>query len=225
MSKETSHHTQILPTNAPAHLEKALAWLRQSEVVAFPTDTVYGVGVAMDDLVAVGRLYEVKGRPRELALPLLLASMEDIETVCREVPAAAWRLAERFWPGGLTLVLWKGPAVPEQVTGGRASVAVRLPDHPVPRELARQLGRPLASSSANRSGEAAPATAAQVLAQLPGLLPLILDGGASRQSRPSTILDLTSGRPTMLREGPISWAAIAAALEAQDTQNGLRTAN
>lgn len=214
MYKPTSHHTQILPTNAPDHLETALAWLRRGEVVAFPTDTVYGVGVAMDDLAAVERLYEVKGRPREMALPLLLAEAAEMEAVCRDVPTTAWRLAESFWPGGLTLVLWKKPAVPDRVTGGQPSVAVRLPNHPVPRELARRLGRPLASSSANRSGAAAPVSAAEVLGQLAGQLPLILDGGVSRSSRPSTILDLTSEQPTILREGPISWGAITAALEA-----------
>jgi L-threonylcarbamoyladenylate synthase len=164
--------------------------------------------------VAVERLYEVKGRPREMALPLLLAETEDMATVCRDVPAAAWRLAERCWPGGLTLVLWKSPSVPDRVTGDRPTVAVRLPDHPVPREITRRLGRPLASSSANRSGAVAPLAAAQVLAQLDGLLPLILDGGTSRNAQPSTILDLTTEQPTILREGPIPWAHITAVLGA-----------
>jgi L-threonylcarbamoyladenylate synthase len=213
MNPHATYRTSVLSTEAPESMERALIWLRRGEVVAFPTDTVYGVGVPMDDPAAVERLYQVKDRPRESALPVLLAAVEDIEAVCRDVPAAAWRLAERFWPGGLTLVLWKRARVPDQVTSGRPSVAVRLPDHPVPRELARRLGRPLASSSANRSGAAAPVTAAQSLVQLGGRLPLILDGGVSRQSQSSTIVDLTTGRPTILREGPISWAAIAAALE------------
>ncbi|MGB9722823.1 MAG: L-threonylcarbamoyladenylate synthase [Chloroflexia bacterium] len=205
--------TVVLRVEEPEALEEALAWLRRGEVVAFPTDTVYGLGVRMDLEAAVERLYQVKGRPAELALPLLLAEAADMEAVCREVPDEAWHLAERFWPGPLTLVLWKRPGVPDRVTGGRPTVAVRLPDHPLPRELARRLGRPLASSSANRSGEPAPATAAGVRAQLEGCLPLILDGGKCPQARPSTLLDLTVEPPRILRAGPVSAAEIASVLQ------------
>ena len=211
---ESSCHwsTKTLPADAPDALREALDWLRQSEVVAFPTDTVYGVGVPVDNVAAVERLYELKGRPHEMALPLLLSEAGDLERVCRDVPAVAWKLAERFWPGGLTLVLWRKPAVPERVTGGRPSVAVRLPDHPVPRELAGRLGMPLASSSANRSGEPAPITAPEVLAQLGGRIPLLLDGGPCRQALASTIVDLTTASPVVLREGPVTREEIAAVI-------------
>lgn len=207
-----SFATQVLSAGIPESITEALDWLRRSEVVALPTDTVYGLVVPMDDDAAVERLYKAKGRPREMALPLLLGTLDDVEAVCRDVPAAAWRLAERFWPGGLTLVLLKQPAVPDRVTGGRPSVAVRLPNHPVPREVASRLGRPLASSSANRSGSAAPVTAAQVRAQLDGRIPVILDGGPCAQAHASTIVDLTAAEPILLRAGPIPPEEIAAVL-------------
>ncbi len=205
--------TVILRAEDPEALEEALAWLRRGEVVAFPTDTVYGLGVRVDDEAAVERLYWVKGRPAELALPLLLAEAEDVEEVCREVPTEARLLAACFWPGPLTLVLWKQPWIPDRVTGGRPTVAVRLPDHPLPREMARCLGRPLASSSANRSGEPPTTTAAEVRAQLEGRLPLILDGGRCARACPSTLLDLTVEPPRVLRAGPISAQEIAAVLK------------
>ncbi len=204
--------TVVLRMEEPEALEEALVWLRRGEVVAFPTDTVYGLGVRVDDEAAVERLYWVKGRPAELALPLLLAEATDVEEVCREVPEEARFLSERFWPGSLTLVLRKRPWIPDRVTGGRPTVAVRLPDHPLPRELARRLGRPLASSSANRSGWPPPATAAEVREQLEGRLPLILDGGRCARACPSTLLDLTVEPPRILRSGPISAAEISAVL-------------
>jgi L-threonylcarbamoyladenylate synthase len=211
---EPSHRglTRTLPADDSNALREALAGLQQGEVIAFPTDTVYGVGTAVDNVAAVERLYEIKGRPHDAALPLLLAEAGDVERVCHDVPAAAWKLARRFWPGGLTLVLLRKPIVPDRVTGGRPSVAVRLPDHSVPRELARRLGMPLASSSANRSGEPSPVTAAEVLAQLGGRIPLLLDGGPCRQARPSTIVDLTTDPPVVLREGPVTRDEIEAAL-------------
>jgi len=193
---------------APTAVEAAMVWLRRGQVVAFPTDTVYGVGARMDDLNAVERLYQVKGRPRSLGIPLLLAGPEDMERVCRDLPEIAWRLAERFWPGGLTLVFWRQPGVSDLITGGRSTVAVRVPDHSLPRELARRLGGALASTSANQSGAAAPITAAAVQEQLAGRIPLILDGGTCSAGVASTIVDLTVEPPQLLRSGPISLAEI-----------------
>ncbi len=211
--------TLVVPANSAADLEAALRWLRQGQVVAFPTDTVYGVGARVDDTDAVERMYEAKGRPRELALPLLLAEAADMALVCRDIPPSAWRLAERFWPGGLTLVLWRGERVPAQVAGGRPTVGVRLPDHPIPRELARRLGVPLASSSANLSGAASPGTAPEVLAQLGGRIPLILDGGPCRAAQPSTVLDLTVEPPAILRRGSVRPEEIAEVLEIAPCQS------
>ena len=204
--------TTILSSDNPTALGQAVRWLRQGQVVAFPTDTVYGLGAALDDVAAVECLYRVKARPRHLAIPLLLSEASDLERVCREVPALAWRLAEHFWPGGLTLVLWRRQIVSDLVTGGRPTVAVRLPDHPVPRALACQLGRPLAATSANRSGWPTPVTAAEVREQLEGRIPLILDGGPCLVGHSSTIVDLTVDPAGFLRSGPVSREAIEAVL-------------
>lgn len=199
-----SRSTVVVPGTAQDALEQALSWLQQGEVVAFPTDTVYGLGAPLDRPAALEQLYRVKERPRRLGIPLLLAEAADLERVCSRVPGDAWRLAERFWPGGLTLVLPRSELVSPLVTGGRSTVAVRLPAHPVPRELARRLGVPLAASSANRSGGPAPISAAGVWEQLSGRIPLILDGGPCAAARPSTILDLTAEPPAVLRSGPVS---------------------
>lgn len=204
--------TVVRRVEEPGALEEALGWLWRSQVVAFPTDTVYGVGANMADSAAVERLFQAKGRPEERGIPLLLADAESIERFCREVPEAAWRLIRRFWPGGLTLVLWRRDIVPERVVAGRPTVAVRLPDHPVPRALARELGGALPATSANRSGAPAPATAEEVLEQLGGRIPLILDGGRCRVEQASTIVDLTQEPPRLLRVGPIPREALEAVL-------------
>lgn len=204
--------TLVMPANSAAAIDAALQWLQQGQIVAFPTDTVYGVGAQVDNVDAVERLYEAKGRPKALALPLLLAEAADMTLVCRDIPPAAWQLAERFWPGGLTLVLWRNERVPDLVSEGRPTVGVRQPDHPIPRELARRLGVPLASSSANLSGAAPAVTASEVLAQLGGRIPLVLDGGPCRAAQPSTVLDLTVEPPTILRRGPIGPEEIAEVL-------------
>jgi len=205
--------TAVLAVEAAGALEQALLWLRGGEVVAFPTDTVYGLGAALDDVAAIARLFEVKERSRHQGIPLLLAEVRDVQRVCRDVPQEAWLLAERFWPGGLSLVLWRRPVVPSLVTGGRPTVAVRLPAHPWPQKLARSLQLPLVVTSANRSGAPAPKTAAEVQAHLGGCIPLILDGGTCPGGRPSTIVDLTVDPPALLRAGPISRGELEAALE------------
>ncbi|MGC8874619.1 MAG: L-threonylcarbamoyladenylate synthase [Chloroflexia bacterium] len=200
--------TVVRRVEDPGALEEALAWLHRSEVVAFPTDTVYGLGASIADEVALERLFAAKGRPEERGMPLLLADAEYVERFCREIPPAARTLMRHFWPGGLTLVLWRSEAVPVRLTGGQPTVAVRVPDHPVPRALARALGGAVPGTSANRSGEPAPATAREVLEQLGGRIPFILDGGRCRSERPSTVLDLTQDPPKILRSGPVSRAAL-----------------
>jgi len=212
MEADLSFQTVVLPAESSTALEQALSWLRRGQVVVFPTDTVYGLGAPMEDVGAVERLFRVKGRPRPMGIPLLLAEAGDVERVCQQVPDLAWRLMERFWPGGLTLVLWRKPVVPDVVTGGRATVAVRLPAHHVPRELAGRLGGALAATSANRSGASSPVMAAEVQAQLGGRIPLILDGGRCPAEQPSTIVDLTVDPPSLLRIGPVGPGEIEAVL-------------
>jgi L-threonylcarbamoyladenylate synthase len=193
-------------------VEQATKALQRGELVAFPTDTVYGVGAHAFLPEAVLRLYAVKERPAELPIPLLLPDAKAMDSVCAEVPPAAWRLAERFWPGGLSLVLPRAPIVSDAVTAGGDTVAVRVPDRALVLELCERLGAPLATTSANRHGQASPVTADEVLAALGGRISLILDGGACPGGLASTVLDLTTMPPRILRAGPITAEQVAATL-------------
>lgn len=196
--------TLILPADHPEAIDRAVSVLRQGGLVAFPTDTVYGVGAHAFDPQAVAQLYEVKKRSRSKAIPLLLADVASLPLVAEPIPPLAERLAKRFWPGPLTLVLPRRTVVPDMITAGGHSVAVRVPDHPVARALIAALGAPLATTSANRSGEPSPATAGEVMAQLGGRIDLILDGGACPGGVSSTVLDVTASPPVVLRPGPVS---------------------
>ena len=195
---------------ARSAIEEAAVLLRAGELVAFPTDTVYGVGAVAWDAAAVGRLYTAKLRSLEKAIPILLADPSDMQLVARDLPPAALRLAERFWPGPLTLVVAKAERVPAAVTAGGSTVAVRVPDHTVARALIRAAGAPLATTSANLSGQASPSTAQEVAAQLGGRIAMILDGGRCPGGVPSTVVDVTGEEPVLLRAGPISLHDIVA---------------
>jgi L-threonylcarbamoyladenylate synthase len=184
-------------------------------VIAFPTDTVYGVGARGFDERAIEKLYAVKQRPRDKAIPLLLASVDDLENVAREIPDAARQLAARFFPGALTLIMIANPRVPAILRAGGSTIAVRVPDHAFVQSLIRALGEPLAATSANISGARDPATASEVLAQLAGRLSLILDGGATRGNVPSTVVDVTTDPPTVRRVGVIAVAEIEQVLASQ----------
>jgi L-threonylcarbamoyladenylate synthase len=199
-----------LKIEVPGALDQAAELLRRGGLVALPTDTVYGVAAHAYLAQAVARLYQVKERPTHLAIPLLLADAAMMETVCLGVPPIAWQLAARFWPGGLSLVLRRSDRVPRVVTAGGPTVAVRVPDHALVRELCRRLGAPLAATSANRHGQPNPVTADEVEAALGGRVPLILDGGFCRGGVPSTVLDLTVSPHVLLRRGPVTAEALAA---------------
>ncbi len=196
--------TRVMPADDPQAIHHARRRLRSGESVAFPTDTVYGVGAHAFRPEAVAALYKVKNRPTSKAIPILVARVEDVARVARQVPAIAWELAERFWPGGLTLVLPRAEKVPPEVTAGGDTVAIRCPDHPVPLALADAIGAPLAATSANLSGQASPTTARQVVAQLGGRVPLIIDGGECPGGVPSTVVDLSTSPPRLLRAGAVS---------------------
>lgn len=186
--------------------------LAEGGLVAFPTDTVYGVGAHIFQPDAVERIYTAKIRPRDKAIPILLARAEDLSLVTERITETAWFLAERFWPGGLTLVLLKKAEVPDVVSAGGSTVAVRVPDHPVPRALMAALGAPIAGTSANLTGHPSPVTAQEVEAELGGRIELILDGGQCPGGVPSTVLDLTKDPPTILRAGAVAVEEIKAAL-------------
>ncbi len=205
-------NTPILPADSKDAIAQAVRILTTGGLVVFPTDTVYGVGAHALDAAAVELLYAVKERPHDRAIPVLLASAADLSLVAREIPPPALRLAKAFWPGALTMVLPRHPALPPVLTAGGNSVAVRVPDHPTSWAIITALDAPLAASSANLSGQPSPITAEEVMAQLGGRVTLILDGGQCPGGRPSTVIDLTCAPPRLLRAGPVTAAALRAIL-------------
>ena len=194
--------TKILPSGSTETIQAALNILRSGGPVAFPTDTVYGVGSLAFDGKAVESIYIAKDRPIEKAIPILIGDMDDLTKVASSVPEMAKKFAARFWPGPLTLIVPKLPTLPDAVSA-TDTVAVRVPDHEVARTLLRAAG-PMAVTSANISGQASPATAEEVSAQLGGRIALIIDGGRTPGGVPSTLVDCTGLQPIILREGPIS---------------------
>ena len=192
-----------LPLGIQQQIEQGIIILKQGGLVAFPTDTVYGLGACATIPQAVERLYQVKERPRNIALPLLLAHPSQIAEVAEPVPEIAWHLIENFMPGALTLVLYKSSSVPDIITAGGETIAVRIPDHPVPVALAQGVGAPIIGTSANLSGKPSSVTADEVYSQLGDRIDLIIDGKCPG-GRESTIVDVTGETPVILREGAIS---------------------
>lgn len=201
--------TALLPIDATG-LATAAALLRDGQLVAFPTETVYGLGGVAFDPLAVAAIFAAKGRPASDPLIVHLADASELARVVTTIPAAAQRLAARFWPGPLTLVLPRGTAIPPAVSAGRATVAVRVPAHPVAQALLRATGLPIAAPSANRFGHTSPTSAAHVLADLDGRIAAVLDGGPSPLGLESTVLDLTGATPTLLRPGALSLEQVEA---------------
>ncbi len=195
---------------SPSTIDEAAELLRAGELVAFPTETVYGLGADATQGRAVARIYEAKGRPRFNPLIAHVADIAGVEAIA-EVGPLARRLAEVFWPGALTLVLPQRPgsAIASLVTAGLDTIAVRVPAHPVALDLLRVTGRPVAAPSANRSGHVSATTAQHVAADLGESVALILDAGATPHGIESTILDVTGKRPILLRPGAITAEAIA----------------
>lgn len=204
--------TQILPAISLKAMRLARHLLREGEIVAFPTDTVYGVGANAFERWAVRQIFAIKQRRPDKALPVFIYQIDDLNQVARRVPNEAWLMLQKFWPGALTVVLSKNPRLPDDVTAGQETVAVRIPDHATCLELVSRMGRPLAVTSANLSGQPTPTTAQGVAEQLGEELPLVLDGGPSPVPQPSTIIDLSISPPRLLRSGPISLAALRAFL-------------
>jgi len=196
----------------PEAVRKAARILREGGLVAFPTETVYGLGAVASKPRAVMRIFEVKRRPPDNPLILHVASVEQLFEVAREVPQQALKLVERFWPGPLTLVLPKSEKVIREVTGGLDKVAVRMPAHPVALALIREVGEPIAAPSANLSGRPSPTTAQHVLEDLGGLIEAVLDAGETLHGLESTIVDLTSDPPILLRPGALPLEAVEEAL-------------
>lgn len=195
--------TECVPVSA-ASLSRAASLLRAGEVVAFPTETVYGLGADALQPQAVLRIFKAKERPADNPLIAHIADRDMLPLLAASVPDIAVRLMDAFWPGPLTLILPKTQAVPDGVSAGLSTVAVRMPSHPAARALIREVGSPIAAPSANRSGSPSPTTAAHVMADLEGRIPMILDGGPCDVGLESTVLDLTGGIPTVLRPGGVT---------------------
>jgi L-threonylcarbamoyladenylate synthase len=204
---------RILPDGEVARVE-AVAMLRAGAIVAIPTDTVYGIAADLALPDAIERLFAAKGRPPERAVAVLLADAAQAWTLGEPVRAARI-LADRFWPGGLTLVLPVRPTVrlPRVLAAGTPTIGVRVPDHPAPRALAAALG-PLPTTSANRSGQPDARDAQEVAAALGGAIALVIDGGPVHGGPGSTVVDCTSERPAIRRVGAIAPSEIAAVLAA-----------
>lgn len=194
-------------------IEVAARALAAGELVAFPTETVYGLGADAESASAVRRIFEVKGRPTSHPLIVHVDSVRWLAELARQVPDTAFRLAERFWPGPLTLILQRSERVPLAVTGGQATVGIRVPSHPVALGLLRAFGRGVAAPSANRFGKLSPTTAAHVREDLGDLVPHVLDGGACEVGVESTIVDLSREAPRLLRPGGVPREALEEVLK------------
>jgi len=205
-------HTEVIKVNPmypePTKIEHAAKLLRSGEVVVFPTETVYGLGADAFQPVALERIFSVKGRPYSDPLIVHIADEHELEQLTTTIPSKAKQLAEAFWPGPLTIIVPCNPRVPHLVTAGLDTVAIRMPRHPVALALIRAAGSPLAAPSANRFMHVSPTTAQHVLADLGGRVPLILDAGPCEVGVESTVLDLCSAIPTILRPGGVSLEAL-----------------
>ena len=193
--------TQLVTMDA---LQAAAGIIRDGGLGAFPTETVYGLGADAMNAEAAAKIYEAKGRPSDNPLIVHIADKEQVDLLAENVPEAAERIMEAFWPGPLTIILNKKKEVPHGTTGGLNTVAIRMPSHPVAQALIRESGCMIAAPSANTSGRPSPTTAAHVMEDMQGRIPMILDGGAVGIGIESTILDLTGEIPMILRPGYIT---------------------
>jgi L-threonylcarbamoyladenylate synthase len=197
-----------------AGIARAVELLQSGDVVAFPTETVYGLGADAGNAGAVAKVYALKGRPSAHPVIVHLADADRLDAWAADVSEGARKLAHAFWPGPLTLVLKRAPHVPDAVTGGQDTVGLRVPSHPIAQALLASFGGGVAAPSANKFGRVSPTLAEHVFADFALAVPLILDGGATNVGIESTIVDLSGERPQLLRPGGVPAAAIEAVLEA-----------
>lgn len=213
MSGITARPTRLLDASRADHIAEAVRLLREGRLVAMPTETVYGLAADAADPVAVRGIFTAKSRPSDHPLIVHLPDASHLPRWAEDIPETAWRLAERFWPGPLTLLLRRAPHIDASVTGGRDSIGLRVPAHPVMRQVLQTLDGGLAAPSANLYQRLSPTTAAQVLAGLDGRIDAVLDGGPCAVGLESTIVDLTGTMPRVVRAGPITRGEIEAALQ------------
>ena len=203
-------NTRVLAVTDMGAIQTALDILQEGGLVAFPTDTVYGLGALVAEPRSIEQLYVVKGREAAKAIPILIGDLGELALVAWEISWTAHRLAERFWPGPLTLVVPRQASLPESLSS-LPTVGVRMPDHPAALALLHKTG-PLAVTSANLSGQPSACTAQEVLDQLGGQIPLILDGGRTPGGVSSTVVDCSGPELVILRQGPVSMAELQSAL-------------
>ncbi len=195
----------------PADLERAVQHLMDGGVVAMPTDTLYGLAADVFNPAALDRIFAAKGRSEELALPVLVNGWEQVQSMAEDIPPPAKILAERFWPGALTLVVLKAQGVPDLLTAGGPRVALRIPAHRVPIALIKGLGGPITGTSANISGGPDASTLAELTSQMESRVDHIIKSGPAPAGTASTVVDITSERPKLLREGAIPFSLVLTA--------------
>ena len=200
-SVDPQHPTSVV-------INRAVELLHASKLVAYPTETFYGLAADPRDPAAVDRIFSAKGRPERMALPLIAGNLAAVQLCTSEFSRTAERLAAAFWPGALTLVLPASPTLPPRLLGGNTTVAIRISSHPVASALAMAFGAPIVATSANRSGQPAPMTALEVQEALGRDVALILDGGPTRGGQASTVLDLTTDPPRVIRSGVVPLSAV-----------------
>jgi L-threonylcarbamoyladenylate synthase len=193
----------------PDQIVLAAEFLQRGELVAFPTETVYGLGAPIFNLEAIAKIYLAKGRPSDNPLIAHIASLDQIDQIARDVPPAFYLLAARFFPGPLTLVLKKHPSVPSIVSGGLDTIAIRMPNHPIAQELIKAVGQPLVAPSANLSGKPSSTTAEHVINDFDGKIQAVIDGGPTEYGVESTVVSLVA-EPCLLRLGAVPKATIEA---------------
>lgn len=204
--------TQLLQANDPKAIETAAQILKEGGLVGMPTETVYGLAANALDGKAVAKIFAAKGRPMDNPLIVHISEFDQINRLVQSVPEAARRLAARFWPGPLTIILPKSEIIPDEVSAGLPTVAVRFPSHPVARALITAAGLPLAAPSANLSGHPSPTTAEHVMNDLSGKIEAVLDGGACGVGVESTVVTLATNPPRLLRPGGITLEQLRAVL-------------
>ncbi len=203
------------------NIREAAKYIREGDVVAFPTETVYGLGADALSPEAVKKIFIAKGRPQDNPLIVHIARKDEIERIAKGITYEVKALMETFWPGPLTLILEKKDLIPKEITAGLNTVGIRMPSHPAALQLILESGVPIAAPSANISGRPSPTTAQHVIKDLAGKIPVILDGGPTQVGLESTVLDMTSGTPVILRPGGVTYEQLCGVLKNVEIDNGL----
>ena len=215
MTHTTSIRMVLDPLSLEAkELEQVVSALVMGQLVVYPTDTIYGLGADPRQEAAVERLFEAKGRPPEMAIPLIAADIEQAQGCAGTFTPLARRLAVKFWPGSLTLVIKAAPTLSRRLLADGDSVAVRVPSHPVARTLAQQLKHPLTATSANRTGEKTPIKASEIILMFGSTVAFVLDTGpVEARAKASTIVDARGDVPVLLRDGSVAWSSVLRSLQ------------